>query len=248
MKHFYFIIFAAITISTFCSAQDSIISQMIKTQQAVVEIHAENTDIFNTQQAGAAIDPRTGRIVISRKIAQRSYKRSGAGVIVHPDGIIVTNAHTGHKANNIKVTLNTGEVFYAKPVRIVNDLDLLLLKIETDRDLPFVQIADSDQISLRNDVITIGNSPLLKNTISGGNIIGIGVNRKLKHTGKHRADLIQTTVNLYQGDSGGPLFDKHGQLIGLMTADEGGTDHSSFAIPSNKIKKYLLEYLNSTKN
>lgn len=228
-------------------AQDSIINQMLKTQQAVVEIQTENADLFKTPQRKAAIDPKTGRIVAARKIVQRSYQRNGAGVIVHPDGIIVTNAHIGHKADTIKITLNTEEILFAQPIRIVNDLDLLLLKINTGRPLPFVQLADSDKIALKDDVITIGNSTLLKNTISGGRVIGIGVNRKLKHTGKHRTDLIQTTVNLYHGDSGGPLFDRYGRLIGLMTADEGTADHSSFAIPSNKIKKYLIEYFNSEK-
>lgn len=247
MKYIITTIIGIAIISTPCAAQDSIIIQMMETQQAVVEVQAKNTDIFNTQQSGAALNPRTGRIVVRRKIAQRSYERNGAGVIVHPDGIIITNAHTGHKADTIKITLNTGEVLYAQPVRIINDLDLLLLKIDAGRPLPFVQIADSDKIALRNEVITIGNSALLKNTISGGQIIGIGISRKLKHTGKQRTDLIQTTVNLYQGDSGGPLFNKNGQLIGLMTASESGTDHSSFAIPSNKIKKYLLEYLNKNK-
>lgn len=247
MKYIISIIIGFILTSTSYTAQDSIISQMMETQQAVVEVKAENTDVFNTQQGGVALDPRTGRIVVRRKISQRSYARNGAGVIVHPDGIIVTNAHIGHKANTIKITLNTNEVLYAQPIRIVNDLDLLLLKIDADRPLPFVQIADSDKIALQNEVITIGNSVLLKNTISGGQIIGIGISRKLKHTGKQRTDLIQTTVNLYQGDSGGPLFNKQGQLIGLMTASEGSTDHSSFAIPSNKIKKYLLEYLNKNK-
>jgi len=246
MKHIFLTSLAAAIFScTLCLAQNSLIAQMLNTQEAVVQVLAENNNIFKAPQAGAAIDPKTGRIVIARKLVRSSYHRNGAGVLIHPSGMIVTNAHTGHKANTIKVALPTGEVVYAKPIRVVNDMDLLLLKIDISRPLPFVQIADSDQVSLGQEVVTIGNSAVLKNTISGGKIIGIGVSRKLKHSGKHRTDLIQTTVNLYQGDSGGPLFDRDGRLIGLMTADEGATDHSSFAIPSNKIKTYLIEYLES---
>lgn len=241
------VIFCGIAACRLACAQDSIISEMIETQKAVVEVLAQNSDVFKGPQRASAIDPKSGRIVVTRKISQRSYNRSGAGVIIHPSGIIATNAHTGHKAQTIKITLNTGETFFAQPVKIANDIDLLLLKINTNNPLPYVEIANSDQIALHDEVITIGSSPLLKDTISGGNVIGIGVNRKLKHSGKPRTDLIQTTVNLYHGDSGGPLFDRHGRLIGLMTADEGATDHSSFAIPSNRIKQYLIEYLKSKK-
>lgn len=247
MKLFTSMAMILIAVSSSACAQPSLISQMLDAQQAVVAITAENTDVFKTP-AAAAIDPATGQIILRRKLAAGSYTRNGAGVLIHPDGILVTNAHTGHMANTIKVTLNTGETFYAQPIRILHDMDLLFLKINAGRPLPFIHIANSDQIALGQDVVTIGNSAFLKDTISGGQVIGIGVSRTLKHAGAHRTDLIQTTVNLYHGDSGGPLFDQNGQLIGLMTADEGSTDHSSFAIPSNIIQKYLLEYIRSNHN
>lgn len=245
MKYLYLIIAASFLSCHPAASQESIIQKMMTTQEAVVEILATNQDFFDTNKTSAAIDAKTGRIILGKKMAHRSYQRSGAGVIVHPAGVIVTNAHTANNADMIRVTLNSGQSFYAEPIQLINALDLLLLKIRTDQSLPFVRMADSDQLSLGQEVITIGNSPLLKKTISGGKIIGLGVNRRLKHTGKHRTDLIQTTVNLYQGDSGGPLFNQQGQLIGLMTADEGSVDHSSFAIPSNKITTYLMKYLNS---
>ena len=227
----------------FLHAQDSIIEKMMEIQKAVVEITAENIDFYSQGKASAGIDPVSRRIIVARKAAGRSYRRAGAGVIIHSDGLIVTNAHTGYKANVIRVTLDSGETFYAQPVRLVNDLDLLLLKINAGRPLPYVSLADSDQIKLNQNIITIGNSDFLKKTITGGTIIGIGISRKLKHGGNQRTDLIQTSINLYRGDSGGPLFNSYGQLLGLMTADESAADHSSFAIPSNKIQKYLIEYL-----
>ncbi|HSV43107.1 MAG TPA: trypsin-like peptidase domain-containing protein [Candidatus Bathyarchaeia archaeon] len=247
MKNFLIVSAILLFITTPGRPQDSIISEMMETQRAIVEIKAENTDVFKTPGASAAIDPKTGRIVVARKLVRGSYERNGAGVVIHPSGIIVTNAHTINKANTIQVVLESQESFFAQPVQFINELDIALLKINAPRPLPFVQLADSDAIKLGQEVLTIGNSAFLKNTISGGQIIGIGVSRTLKHIGQQRTDLIQTTVNLYHGDSGGPLFNRHGQLIGLMTADEGAADHSSFAIPSNKIKKYLVEYLNSKK-
>jgi len=242
---FYIVITALLLIQPSAHAQESMISRMMAIREAVVEISADKTDLFQVPVQSAAVNPQTGQVLVRHKLAQRSWHRSGAGVLIHPDGIIATNAHTANGADRITVTLNSGESFSAQPIDLINGLDLLLLKIDTGRPLPFVELADSDQIALRDDVFTIGNSSYLKNTLSGGTITGIGVNRHLKYTGRQRTDLIQTSVNLYQGDSGGPLFNNAGCLIGLMTADEGSTDHSSFAIPSNKIRESLLKYLSS---
>lgn len=245
MKFLVFITLMISALSAESFSQPSLIGQLMEINEAIVSITAENADVFQAPAARAAIDPATGRILIARKLTASTYTRTGAGVIIHPDGVLITNAHTANKANAITVTLQTGETFPAQPIRIIHGMDLLFLKIDAGRALPFVRIADSDRIALGQEVVTIGHSEFLKNTITGGTIIGIGVNRKLKHAGTQRTDLIQTSINLYQGDSGGPLFNRDGELIGLMTADEGSADHSSFAIPSNKIQQYLLEYVNS---
>jgi S1-C subfamily serine protease len=223
----------------------NILMQMMETQQAIVEVHAINTDVFEPSQAVAGINPETGRLVIINRRPVAQYERGGSGVIIHPSGIIVTNAHTVYRANRVQVNLDDGQTFPAKIIKFVNAMDLALLKIDTPELLPFVDIANSDSIRLGQDVITIGNSPLLKETVSGGKIIGLGIERTVQPSGIRRTGLIQTTVNLYQGDSGGPLFNDQGDLIGLMTADEGSRDHSSFAIPSNRIYQYLLEYLHA---
>ncbi len=234
---------AGVLVSSAQAQPFNILVQMMETQEAVVEVHAINTDVFESSQAVAGINPETGSLVIINRRPVAQYERSGSGVIIHPEGIIVTNAHTVYRANRVQINLDDGQTFPARIIKYVNDMDLALLKIDTPMLLPFVDIADSDFVRLGQDVVTIGNSPVLKETISGGKIIGIGVERTLKKLGTRRTDLIQTTVNLYQGDSGGPLFNDQGDLIGLMTADEGSRDHSSFAIPSNRIKQYLLEYL-----
>lgn len=221
----------------------NILAQMMKTQEAVVEVHAINTDVFESSPAIAGINPQTGQPVIINRKPVAQYERNGSGVLIHPEGIIVTNAHTVYRANRVQIKLDDVQTFPARIIKYVNDMDLALLKIDTPTLLPFVDIADSDFIRLGQDVVTIGNSPFLKETVSGGKIIGIGVERTFSKLGTRRTGLIQTSVNLYQGDSGGPLFNNEGDLIGLMTADEGSRDHSSFAIPSNRIKQYLLEYL-----
>lgn len=245
LKTFIFAVLAGAACQSRAFAQPSLINHLMDIRQAVVSITAENINLVKTPIAGAALDPATGGIIIAQKLAAGSYSRTGAGVIIHPDGILITNAHTANKANLIKVTLDTGETIFAQPIALINDMDLLFLKIDAGRQLSFVRIANSDTAALGQDVFTIGHSAFLKDTITGGKIIGLGVNRTLKYSGIQRTDLIQTTINLYQGDSGGPLFNRDGELIGLMTADERSADHSSFAIPSNKIREYLIEYFNS---
>ncbi len=226
------------------SAQDSILEQIIQSEASLVAIKSEMTGLYKSSKEGkAGINPKTGQVVAVSGITVASYQRFGAGVIIHPSGIIVTNSHIVAKASHLKVILHDNTEVPAEVIKVVNNLDFALLKITPPYPLSAIPMADSDQIELGEEIITVGNSELLRRTISGGKVIGLGTSRTLKDQGNNRTDLIQTTINLYQGDSGGPLFDKRGQLIGLMTAKEFSQDHSSFAIPSNKIKEYLLNYL-----
>ena len=220
-------------------AQSSIIDQVQRAQPSIVGVTAENTDVFQSPPAIAGIDPKTGRVVVVRKVQQPTYQRAGAGVVLDSSGIIVTNAHTVQRSNSITVTLSDHTQLPASVVKVVMNLDLAFLKVNPPSPLKPIWLADSDQIKLGEEIITVGNSELLKQTVSGGKIIGIGTNRH--PDGRDKTDLIQTTINLYSGDSGGPLFDHQGRLLGLMTAKETSADHSSFAIPVNKIKKYLDE-------
>ena len=225
-------------------AQTSIIDQMLKTQSSLVSIKAENSSLYKSPKLKPFIDSKTGKMVVLRNLAKASYQRHGAGVIVHSTGIIVTNAHTIHKANRITIIFHNKKTITAHVVKVINNIDLAFLKVEVPFKLKSIPFADSDRIHLGEEIMTIGNSKLLKQTVSGGKIVGIGTSKGLKKTGKTRTDLIQTSIGLYEGDSGGPLFNNKGHLIGLMTAKETSGRFSSFAIPSNQIKKYLIEYLN----
>lgn len=226
-------------------AQTSILDKLLRSQPALVTVTAQNTDVFKSPVKKLVINPKTGRLVSIRGLAQASYNRRGAGVIIHPDGIIVTNSHTIYRANYIKITLYDRTTVSADVIRVVKGLDLALLKIEPPYPLSRIAIADSDKIRIGDEIYTIGNSPILHNTISGGQIRGLVAIPIINIPGQREIKLIRTTFNVYQGDSGGPLFDEKGRLIGLMTAKELGTDHSSFAVPSNEILKYLLEYMNA---
>ncbi len=224
-------------------AQPSIIDQIIKTQHSLVGVRATNMGLVKSSGSAAALDPKTGRIVVTHNAAMAAYQRGGAGVIIHPSGIIVTNAHTVNKAGAVTVVFSDNTETSAQVIRVINNLDLALLKFKPSRAAIPVIIGDSNEIRLGDEIATIGNSDLLKESITGGQVIGLGTSRSKKTKGQTDHDLIQTSFNVYKGDSGGPLFDKQGRLIGLMTAKQNSVDHSSFAIPSNKIVTYLNEYL-----
>ncbi len=241
-----FLFFSCLLIHT-ASAQESIISQMTAAQESLVEISAENFNLSKSPAYGPVLDPQSGRIGVIRNVQQSFYRRTGSGVIIHKSGIIVTNAHTVNRAQQILVKLHNNLEVPAEVIRLVSHIDLALLRVRVPYPLTPVPLADSNKIQLGDDVLTIGNSPLLKQTLSGGKIIGLGRNRTAAQRGETRNDFFQTTFNVYEGDSGGPLFNRQGSLIGLMTAKETGADRSSFAIPANQIFFYLSDYLHGTK-
>ncbi|OGX06702.1 MAG: hypothetical protein A2Z88_09495 [Omnitrophica WOR_2 bacterium GWA2_47_8] len=222
--------------------QQNILVEILSLEPSIVSVSAENTDIFKPAQRTFK-DPKTGKVYVQRAYPAASYNRQGAGVIIHELGIIATNAHIVKRADKIGVTFSNDTQVRARLLLLIENIDLALIQVPLPQSTKPVNLADSDQVNLGDEIITVGNSPALKQTISGGKIIGLGLSSKLRDQGQTRNDLLQTTVNVYGGDSGGPLFDYHGRLIGLMTAAESAADHSSFAIPSNMIKKYLMEAL-----
>lgn len=227
------------------SAQTSLLAEILRLQPAIVSIKAVNRDVFQGKPQIVGRDPKTGRIVILRKVAAPSYDRFGAGVFIDPSGIIVTNAHIVNRAQQITVTLSDKTEIPAEVFFVVNDLDLGYLKVTLPSPAMAAELGNSDEARLSDQVITVGNSSYLRQTVSGGKIIGLGQTTQQIFKGFVKTNnLIQTDINLYEGDSGGPLFDRHGQLIGLMTAGENHRD-SSFAVPSNLIKRFLAEHLNA---
>ena len=209
---------------------------------SLVSISVENTGLLKSTQAHAAIDKKTGRMVIARSLRGASYSRLGAGVIIHPTGIIVTNAHTVNGASRIKATLYNQTTLPAELIWLSLENDVALLAVKPALPLQPIPIADSNAVHLGDEVIVIGNSETLKQSILAGKIIGIGTNRLGQEENLNNIDLLQTDINIYKGDSGSALLNKNGELIGLMTAGQVKTDHSSFAVPSNIIKQNYVQF------
>ena len=178
-------------------------------------------------------------IVSVRSRAPGHLEKRGAGVILSPDGIIVTNLHTIFKANIVLVMLSDHREISAKIVRLMPEADLALLKVPAPYPLKPIAFADSRTIRLGEPVLQIGHSYILNKTISEGRITGVGTR---KDTGD--LSLLQVDFSLYPGDSGGPLLNTAGELIGMITAKNRLKHRTAYAVPANKIKKLYSNFKN----
>ena len=235
-KFFLLIIFAAMFSQE--SFAESIINTVQNSLPAIVSIRAEIQNAAASKPS-AVKDPRTGRYVVARHLQTRSIERFGAGVVIDPSGIIVTNIHTIYNANKIEVFFWDHTSTYAKVINLAPSTDFALIKVSLDHPLKAIAFADSNQLQLGERVYNVGNSRLLKETISGGRVIGLGKSEK----NPEETELFQINMNLYKGDSGGPILNEDGKLVGLMVAKETQANRSAFAIPSNKILQHYQDYL-----
>jgi serine protease Do len=166
---------------------------------------------------------------------------SGSGVIISPDGYIVTNEHVIDGADTVSVTLTDQQEFEAKVVGRDPKTDLAVLKIEAKQKLPAAALGDSDHLNVGDWVVAIGNPFGLTHTVTSGIVSAKG---RVIGAGPYD-DFIQTDASINPGNSGGPLFDLNGNVVGINTAIILQGQGIGFAIPVN-IAKTLLPQLMET--
>jgi serine protease Do len=155
----------------------------------------------------------------------------GSGVVVTKDGYILTNNHVVDEADEVKVVLQDGREFIGKVVGKDPKTDVAVLKIDA-KDLPSLQMADSDQIEVGDIVLAVGNPFGIGQTVTMGMVSATG----RATLGLDYEDFIQTDAAINPGNSGGALVDADGRLIGINTAilsRSGGNQGIGFAIPTN---------------
>lgn len=174
---------------------------------------------------------------------------TGSGVIITPDGYIVTNNHVIANATTLEVTLNNNKTYTAKLIGTDTSSDIALLKIEAEEKLPFLTFADSDNTQVGEWVLAVGNPFNLNSTVTAGIISAKA--RNISERGSDKIEsFIQTDAVVNMGNSGGALVNLNGDLIGINTAISSTTGvymGYSFAVPSNIAKKVvedLIEYGN----
>lgn len=176
---------------------------------------------------------------------ERERVGSGSGVIIRPDGYIVTNNHVIDGASKIEVTLNNNKTFEAQLIGTDPATDVALIKIDA-QGLPVVPFGDSDNLRLGEWVIAIGSPYDLRSTITAGIVSAKGRSMP-NYDGEFKIEsFIQTDAAVNPGNSGGALVDKAGNLVGINTAivsQTGSYTGYSFAIPSNIVRKIVSDLI-----
>ena len=162
----------------------------------------------------------------------------GSGVIVSPNGYIITNFHVVDKADRIRVSLMGEPASVSYPAKVIGtdrETDLAVIKIDVNHPLPYAKLGNSDSMQVGDWVLAIGSPFGLKSTVTAGIVSAKGRNIV---PGRQFQSFIQTDAAINPGNSGGPLVNMDGEVIGINTAiytESSGYQGVGFAMPSNTI-------------
>lgn len=216
--------------------QSATITAIKKVTPAVVSISVID-DATYTQ-----IDLGTGQ---TSKVTSKQVKGNGTGFIISADGYILTNKHVievGSSNASYKIILNSGKQYYAQLIGKDPLNDLAVLKI-FDKNLPYVELGDSDKLEMGHTVIAIGNVlGQLSNSATKGIVSGLARSLTASNSlGNAEAlnNVIQTDAQINPGNSGGPLVNLDGKVVGINVATESSGASIGFAIPINDAKPVI---------
>jgi S1-C subfamily serine protease len=197
-------------------------------------------DAYSDAVAGV-VDRIGPSVVRVEPQGQRRPSGVGSGVIISPDGLILTNSHVMQGMHVARIAVSDGRSVLARVLGDDPDTDLALLRATTD-GLPFARLGDSKQLRRGQIAVAIGNPLGFEFTVTAGVVSALG--RSLRgSTGRLIDDVIQTDAALNPGNSGGPLVSTRGEVIGINTAVIIGAQGICFAVASNTASFVVSEII-----
>ncbi|WP_242392608.1 trypsin-like peptidase domain-containing protein [Anaeromyxobacter oryzisoli] len=220
------------------SRRTPVVVAVEKVRGAVVNVSAEELVRIRVPSRGSTARDLLFGDLFERPRYRRGYQVTslGSGVIVSPDGYVLTNNHVVERGARFRVGLLDGRELIAKVVGTDPSSDLAVLKLDAKERLPYVPVGRSDDLMIGETVIAIGNPFGLAHTVTTG--VVSAVHRNFKAGDRTLFDFIQTDASINPGNSGGPLLDIEGRLVGVNTAILGDRNAGiGFAIPIDRARR-----------
>jgi serine protease Do len=215
--------------------RNAVVAAAEKSRGAVVNVSAEELVRVRVPTPGADV----GQLLFEEFFGRPRYRSGyavtslGSGVIVSPEGHVLTNAHVVERGARYRVQLLDGRELPARVLGTDPATDVAVLRIETKEKLPYLAAGRSDDLMIGETVIAIGNPFGLAHTVTTG--VVSAQHRRVGDARRPLFDMVQTDASINPGNSGGPLVNIQGQLVGINTAILG--DRSAgigFAIPIDR--------------
>lgn len=216
--------------------------------KAVVHIKTTTKAKAVAMQQDPFFDDFFGNMFGQRQMYIPPQMGSGSGVVISPDGYIVTNNHVVAGAEELTVTFNDRYTTKAKVVGADPSTDIAVIKVSNEKNLPYMEFGNSDDVRLGQWVLAVGYPLSLDATVTAGIVSAksraIGINRQQSRNAIE--SFIQTDAAVNPGNSGGALVNTTGQLIGINSAiasPTGSYAGYSYAIPANIVRKVVNDLM-----
>src|SRR6476620_4432108 len=220
-------------------------SQNIEIEEAVAEpVVARDDELLDAySDAVTAVADRVGPAVVRvERAAANGRGGMGSGVVISPDGLVLTNSHVVDGAKELRLTDTEGRTMEARLIGEDPDTDLALVRAGAARNLTAAHLGDSKTLKRGQLAVAIGNPLGFESTVTAGVISALGRSLRAR-TGRLIEDVIQTDAALNPGNSCGPLVSSRGEVIGINTAVIAGAQGICFAVASNTAQYVLSELI-----